>query len=218
MNARTWAVLTGCLMAAGCQDQVAPVAPQIDAPEPASNFSNGPLESGRVLRFSIDEGFFFVASDADFTTMVFHSPENGLLSNELERCSETTATTPLDFHWVETPDAVRLLVQSKESFVYVFDVQPDWFAPPDFEAPTCQELLDSMIASGRARFQFNDNDWLATGHATNSVSMKAHGLLQDLVNGGTVRYHLFVHWQFLKNVEFRDLVTRLTLDPDPRLE
>ena len=188
----------------------------IEDARPMANFSNGPEVSGKVFRFEIDGDFFFTAGDDAFTTMVFLSPEDGLLNNLGERCTETTATAPLEFHWVENPGfIIRLLVQNKTAYTYVFDVQPEWFNPG---TPTCQDLLDHLIATGPSFFQYNDNDWFLTGNGTNTAFMHAHGTLEDLLSGGPVDFRLSGHWQFFQGDfdQFRMLKNQIILSPDPR--
>ena len=220
MRTRFLKTAAGILLAflpLACNETTGPDGlPAFEFTQPKTNFSNGPEISGRVFRFGIDGNFFFTASDDANTTWVMLSPENGLLDNSGDRCTPTTATVPLDFHWVENPGfVIRMLVQNKTAYTYVIDAQPEWFNP---DPPTCQDLLDHLIATGTSFFQYNDNDWFLTGQGTNSAFMHAHGTLEDLLNGGPVDFRLSAHWQFL-NADFdnfRMLKNQIILSPDPR--
>jgi hypothetical protein len=199
------------LVVVACKAGVSPGVSSSALPsEPQFNFANGPESPGRVFRFSIGGFFFFVWNNADL--LAINSTNNAVLNFALQECAETTALTPFDWQDVVTPEAVRTLVQAEESYVYVFDWQPEWFNPLP---PTCQSLLDHLIAQGRAKFQYNDNDLFLTGPGANAASLRSDGRLEDLLNGGVVHYHLNVHALFVGD-EFRILKKDIVLNPDPR--
>lgn len=210
-----------CLLCAGlvigCEQSPPTAVPQVG---PSFNFSNGPANPGIVLRTDRNDFFFFV--DDKSLLVAFGSTGDGPFP-----CATSTVLTPGDLQRIvrdpssgTDPDAfpeLRLFV-ADELFMFVYD----WTGMPN--PFTCDFILNGpRIAEGTARLVNTDNDFFAflrdDAPRTNSFGWQAHGTLQDLLNGGQVRFSGHVRIAF-RPAEPDDEVLvvqdKVTLVPDPR--
>lgn len=183
------ALALGGLLLSGCD----PAAPTPAAPtaSPRFDFGNGPAELPNLVRFSSDDGGFFLAD-----------PESGLAVAEglptdpstLFACNLGGAERASTLRWQQVGllhDVLHQHVVGRDVNIHVFRLSElDPSAPDPFLDLWC---TGTPIAVGTGRLTLVDNDLEWTSGRTNVVSLGIRGTATDLRTGQrlrvTARYH-----------------------------
>lgn len=94
--------------------------------------------------------------------------------------------------------------------VYDLDEGGGWFE----QASLCDALQLPRLAQGTGSFRYTDNDLPVSGNGADAFGWRAEGTLEDVVNGGRVRYNEEQTALFLPNGDFKGfLVENIFLTP-----
>jgi hypothetical protein len=152
--------------------------------EPASASPGNPGNSG-VIRFTDGMGFFFI--DYQSGLMSFH----GIQTSFAELCAGSPPVfDPLNIQLIFSPTGTLHALISAEAhtvFIYPAATFPDPHHIGLADCPILEGL--PLLATGQARVIRTDNDIFGSdAPGADSFGLNSTGMLEDIVNGGTVGY------------------------------
>jgi hypothetical protein len=150
---------------------------QAVAATPTFNFANGPSELPNVIRFSSNDGGFFIPDDNSGLIVVEGLPTD---PRTLFLCEgQTNPASTLNWQtigWLR--DVIHVQQVGKDVNVHVYRL-----SDVDFNFPGDPFLhlwcTGTPIAAGTGRARAIDNDFFATGGKNNAVSIQIRGMVTD---------------------------------------
>jgi len=200
----------------GCTDHDTPTAPA----RPAYNFVNGPGNAGPyVVRvqgpFPPGFGYFLIGIDIARNRLSVIGL-GSLDPAQSSGCKPDGAFSILDIQEVFTPSgAVKFLAdgQTVTQHVYALDAGGGWLDVWN-NTGLCDALKLPRLAQGTGVFHYTESNLSLSGKAPDSFGWRAQGTLDDLVNGGQIRYQEEARLIFdQKSGSFRLFLDRILLSP-----
>jgi hypothetical protein len=215
MSARLFCGASPVLLLAACAD-ASPIQPADQSP-PRSSFANGPSTPGNSGVFRVEGSLAFFATDPAHGLMSFH----GVTTPWADLCPGTLPAFDLvDLQFIFTPaGAAEGVFQADLHNVFIYPAVDIGFSAGPEDCAIMATL--PVLARGAASLVRTDNDFLGTGGPrANAFGWDAHGVLEDLVNGGEVGYSETVRWVFDQAnppAEIAPLVVSILLHARPSL-
>jgi hypothetical protein len=183
----TIALLAGCDSA-----DITPVAPST---APQFNFVNGPAELPNVIRFSTNDGGFFIPDPASGLVAVEGLPAD---PSTLFSCDggENPASTLTwqQVGWLRGLIHAHILGQDVNIHVFqLSDIDPS--QPDPFLHLWC---TGTPIAAGTGDAMAVDNDYFSTGGKNEAVTLRMRGTVTDLRTGESL--HLTAQFHVVQNL------------------
>jgi hypothetical protein len=202
---RLAAPLVAAALALSCTEQTAPPEAAPYSPPIAFDFINGPASPGNSGIFRYQDVVFEVAVDESAGLVSLH----GLVNTVADLCAGLGEFDLMDIQLKpHSADEVNSLIVDRESPVQIFALPA--------EGVSCESLSGApVLYSGTVTFRETDNNETPTGTEggrANSFGWTSRGVLDDLVNGGQVRYSEEVRFVINPQTEeFRVLVSNITV-------
>ncbi len=201
MNRRIFGVAAAALSLA-CGEHTVPTA--ADAAPPSFDFLNGPTSPGNSGLFRVQSADFFISIHQEAGLITVH----GLQNSFADLCAGLGALDLVDFQLKpQTAGEIQALITNASSSVQIVPLVP----------PTCAGLSAApVLYRGTASLQNTDNNFTPTGtegQRANSFGWVSLGVLDDLTNGGQVRYQEVVRRLVSPSGYFAIAASRLDLSP-----
>ena len=152
--------------------------------EPASAPPGNPGNSG-VIRFADGMGFFFI--DYQSGLMSFH----GIQTSWADLCAGSPPVfDPWNFQLIFSPTGtLHALIRAEAHTVFIYPASA-LLNPNHIRLADCPVLLGlPLLATGQARVVRTDNNIFGSNApGADSFGLNSSGMLEDMVNGGTVAY------------------------------
>jgi hypothetical protein len=177
----------GALLA-GCEPaRTAPTAPPT---APLLNFVNGPGELVNVIRFSTDDGGFFIADPASGLVAAEGLPADPSTFFGCEGGQNPASTlTWQQVGWLR--GVIHNHVVGRDVNIHVFQLSDlDPSQPDPFLHLWC---TGTPIAAGTGNASVTDNDLFGTGGKTNAVTIRMQGMVTDLRTGQSLHLTARLH-------------------------
>jgi hypothetical protein len=176
------AFVLGSVLLAGCDsvptESASPAAPN-------SNFANAPPELFNVIRFSTNDGGFFVVDEKTGLIVVEGLPTD---PNTFFLCEgETNPASTLNWQtvgWLRGVIHAHLVGEDVNVHVFRLSDLDLGFPGDPFVHLWC---TGTPIAAGTGRAKVLDNDSFGTGGKTNAVTFEIRGRVTDLSTGDLLR-------------------------------
>ena len=193
MTVRILALTTAVLLVA-CQD----------ATRPSFDFVNGPGSPGNSGLFRFQDEDFFISIHQEAGLITVH----GLQNSFADLCAGLGSLDLVDFQLKpHTAGEIQALIENANSSVQIVPLVP----------PTCAALSAApVLYRGTASLLNTDNNFTPTGtegERANSFGWVSLGILDDLTNGGQVRYQEVVRGLVSPAGVFSVASSRLDLSP-----
>ena len=160
-----------------CSDASVTAPGQADAAAPTFNFAPGPSELPNVIRFSTNDGGFFIPDENSGLLVAEGLPTN---PQTLFLCEgQANPASTLDWQtigWLR--DVIHVQQIGEDVNVHVYNLSDvDFSFPGDpFLHLWC---TGTPIAAGTGRARYIDNDFFGTGGKNNAVSVQIRGTVTD---------------------------------------
>jgi hypothetical protein len=195
--------LIAAALVLSCTEKTAPTEAAPSSPPVAFDFINGPGSPGNSGIFRFQDVVFETTVDESAGLFSIH----GLLNTVADLCAGLGEFDLMDLQLKpHSAEEVNSLIVDRESPVQIFALPA--------EGVSCESLSGApVLYSGTVTFRETDNNETPTGSEggrANSFGWTSRGVLDDLVNGGQVRYseevRLLINPQ---TEEFRVLVSNI---------
>jgi hypothetical protein len=177
------------VLLAGCNP--AETAPTSPPTAPKFNFINGPAELPNVIRFSTNDGGFFIPDPTSGLVAVEGLPADPSTLFSCEGGQNPASTlTWQQVGWLR--DVIHSHIVGQDVNIHVFQLSDlDASQPDPFLHLWC---TGTPIAAGTGDATAVDNDYFATGGKVNAVTIRLRGTVTDLRTGEALRltaqYHV----------------------------
>jgi hypothetical protein len=170
------------ILLAGCDPAV--TAPGAPPTAPRFNFVNGPAELPNVIRFSTDDGGFFIPDPASGLVAVEGLPADPSTFFGCEGGQNPASTlTWQQVGWLR--GVIHNHIVGQDVNIHVFRLSDlDASQPDPFLHLWC---TGTPIAAGTGDAMNVDNDYYFTGGKNNAVTLRMQGTVTDLRTGESLR-------------------------------
>jgi hypothetical protein len=198
--------LVAATLAVSCTEQTAPTDAARQSLPISYDFINGPSSPGNSGIFRLQDVVFEITFDFNAGLVSVH----GLTNSIADLCTDLGEFDLMDIQLKpHSREEVNSLIVDRESTVQILAIPPEGLGES-----FCSDFSGApVLYSGTVAFRETDNNETPTGTEggrANSFGWTAHGVLDDLVNGGQVHYNEAL--RFLINPqtdEFRVLVSTI---------
>ncbi len=175
-------LLLGGVLLAGCDR--APTESASPAAAPSFNFANGPAELFNVIRFSTNDGGFFIVDERTGLIVVEGLPADPKTLFLCEGGTNPASTLTWQMvGWLRGVIHAHLVGEDVSVHVYRLSDLVGGFPDP-FLHLWC---TGTPIAAGTGRGRVVDNDFFGTGGKNNAVTFQIRGTVTDLRTGELLR-------------------------------
>jgi hypothetical protein len=185
----TAVLLLGGVLLAGCER--APTESASPEATPNFNFANGPPELFNVIRFSTNDGGFFIVDEKTGLIVPEGLPTD---PKTLFLCEgETNPASTLTWQevgWLRGVIKAHVVGEDVNIHVYRLSHLDVSFPRDPFLHLWC---TGTPIAAGTGRVRYVDNDLFGTGGKNNATSLKIRGTVTDLSTGELLRVQAGLH-------------------------
>jgi hypothetical protein len=177
-------LLTISAVLVSCTERTAPTDTAPTTPPVVDDFINGPASPGNSGIFRFQD----VVVEATFDFNAGLVSVHGLLNTVADLCADLGEFDLMDLQLKpHSADEVNSLIVDRESPVQILAIPPEGLGES-----FCADFSGApVLYSGTAAFRETDNNETETGTEggrANSFGWTSQGVLDDLVNGGQVRY------------------------------
>jgi hypothetical protein len=181
---RLAAPLVAAALVLSCTEKTAPTEAAPYRPPVAFDFINGPASPGNSGIFRFQDVVFEITFDFNAGLVSVH----GLLNTVADLCADLGEFDLMDLQLKpHSADEVNSLIVDRDSPVQIMAIPPEGLGES-----FCADFSGApVLYSGTATFRETDNNETPTGSEggrANSFGWTSRGVLDDLVNGGQVRY------------------------------
>jgi hypothetical protein len=189
-----------------CTERTAPPDAAAPPTPPVSfDFLNGPDSPGNSGIFRFQDVIFEITFDFNAGLMSVH----GLINSIADLCNDLGEFDLMDIQLKpHSRDEVNSLIVDRESPVQILAIPPEGLGES-----LCADFSGApVLYSGTVAFRETDNNETlegTEGGRANSFGWRAQGVLDDLVNGGHVRYNEELRFIISPRDEFKVAVSKI---------
>jgi hypothetical protein len=182
-------LLLGSVLLAGCDR--APTESSSATDKPSLNFVNGPPELFNVIRFSTNDGGFFIVDEKTGLIVVEGLPSDPRTLFLCEGQTNPASTlTWQEVGWLRGVIKARVVGEDVNIHVYRLSDLDLSFPGDPFVHLWC---TGTPIAAGTGRASYVDNDLFGTGQKNEAGTLVIRGRVTDLLTGELLRLQARIH-------------------------